>query len=260
MRRRTAARRTRDRRPGRVPARAARVAGPPGPGWRDAARTVAARASQRSAGRGRRAAAARTLTTRRRSRPGRARPRSAPRPPAEADERDHRPPPSALGQDAHRLVGLQGGQDERPAKTRRQPRHARLVEPRHAEDDGVLDRGDLLDRTAGPGWSGGVPGGTRSVTSAAVPTDSRGTTTSPSSRAPSSTAIPSRPSRTSNGHPPALVLEVDPATVAPELEPRPAKDERPMRVVLELVLGVDPAARPGRSAAGPRPAPAPRRR
>ena len=47
--------------------------------------------------------------------------------------------------------------------------------------------------------SGGVPSGTRSGRSAAVPTDSRGMTTSPSSSASASTAIPSRPSRTSNG-------------------------------------------------------------
>ena len=43
---------------------------------------------------------------------------------------------------------------------------------------------------------------------------------------------------------PAVVLEVDPAIVPADLEARPAKDERPVRVVLELVLGVDPAADP----------------
>ena len=40
-------------------------------------------------------------------------------------------------------------------------------------------------------------------------------------------------------------------SLAADLEARPAEDQRPVGVVLELVLGVDPAVRPGRSAAGP---------
>ena len=58
----------------------------------------------------------------------------------------------------------------------------------------------------------------------------------------------------------AAVLEGDPAAVAPHLETRPAEDERPMRVVLEVVLGVDPAADPDVARPGRRRGSAPRRR
>ena len=62
-----------------------------------------------------------------------------------------------------------------------------------------------------------------------------------------------------------VVLEGDPASVGPQLEARPAEDEGAMRVVLEFLLGVDPAAdpdvarRPGRQRPGLADADRPRR-
>ena len=126
------------------------------------------------------------------------------------------------------------------------PRRAR---PRpalgHAEHDRVLDRRDLLDPQPDRRRRAAVPAGTRSATSAAVPTDSRGTTTRPASSAASSTTIAVEAVADLERHAPRGRPRTDPAAVrVAELEARPAEDERPMGVVLELVLGVDPAADP----------------
>ena len=110
------------------------------------------------------------------------------------------------------------------------------------------------------GASAGVPAGTRSATSAAVPTNSRGTTTSPASRVRVVDDDPLEAVADLESDALAPVLEGDPAAIATHLEPGPPEDERAVRVVLELVLGVDPAADPdvARRAAGE--ACAPRRR
>ena len=91
------------------------------------------------------------------------------------------------------------------------------------------------------GVSRGRSAGTRSGTSAAVPSDSRETTTSPTSSASASMAIRSRPSTISNATAWRDVLERGPGLARAGLEPGPAVDQRPMVLVLELVLGVDPA-------------------
>ena len=110
---------------------------------------------------------------------------------------DQRPAPFAAGEDPHRLVGLEGREDERPPESGRQPWLARRIEARDAEDDRMLDRRDLLD--AEPDGRRRVRARRNAVRDVgrACPTDSRGMTTSPASSAESSTAIPSRPSRTS---------------------------------------------------------------
>ena len=80
-----------------------------------------------------------------RRRPAIRRRRRSPRPTARQRRRDQRSPRAAVGQEPHRLVGFERGQDERPAQTGRQSRLARLVQARDAEDDRVLDRRDLFD-------------------------------------------------------------------------------------------------------------------
>ena len=97
-------------------------------------------------------------------------------------------------------------------------------------------------RSAGAAASiGGVSGGTRSGASPAVPLDSRGSTTSPSPRDAWSMAIASRPSRTSKSTAWRCLVDGGPATPPTQLDPHAPEHERPMRLVLELVLGVDAA-------------------
>ena len=60
-------------------------------------------------------------------------------------------------------------------------------------------------------------------------------------RARGRSAIASRPSRTSNGDRGRVLVDGHPVGAAAKLEPRPAQHERPVGVVLELVLGVDAA-------------------
>ena len=217
---------------------------PPGPGRRAmAARAVAARARPASGDRrrerrdGGRATPHRTAST---TRPGEPDRRSRTSPPARLIAADQRPARSAAGEDAHRLVRLEGasGSAGRPSPAVIRGAPVR-VEARDAEDDGVLDRGDLLDAQPDRRRRAASPAGTRSGTSAAVPTDSRGTTTSPSSSASSSTAIASRPSRTSNGDALAAVLD------------RPASRRR---------RGPGAGSGGGRAGGGRRPRTRPRRR
>ena len=128
----------------------------------------------------------------------------------------------------------------RPADMRRL---ARRVETRDAEDDRVLDRRDLLDpeadrcRRIGPGRDAVGDVGRRADRFAGhddQPRVERG-------------VIDGDPVETfAHLEVDALapVLERDPAPVGPQLQARPAKDERTVGVVLELLLGVDPAADP----------------
>ena len=117
------------------------------------------------------------------------------------------------------------------------------VEARDAEHDRVLDRRDLLDPEAdrGVGWRAGR--------------DAVGDVGGGADRFAGHDHEPGVEGRVVDGDPVeavadleldalAAVLERDPAPIATHLEPGPAEDERPVRVVLELVLGVDPAADP----------------
>ena len=86
------------------------------------------------------------------------------------------------------------------------------------------------------------------------------TTTSPASRAASSIAIASRPSRTSNGDPLAAVVEDRSSSPSrSSCEAGPPEDERAVGVVLEVGPRHRSGRGSGRSAAARRPWPAPRR-
>ena len=105
---------------------------------------------------------------------------------------------SPAGQDSHRLRPFQRGQDERPAEAgrhRRRPAGSRVGTPTTI----ACSTDETWSIRSRAGVAVGVPAGTRSVMSAAVPSDSRTTTTSPPSSAESSTAMASRPSWISNG-------------------------------------------------------------
>ena len=116
-----------------------------------------------------------------------------------------------------------------------------VVEAGHADDDRVLDRRDLLDpqpdRRLRP-----RPG-----------RDAVGDVGGRADRFARDDDEPDVERRVVDGdrvealadlerHALPVVLERHPAAVAPELEAGPPEDERAMGVVLELVLGVDPAA------------------
>ena len=114
-----------------------------------------------------------------------------------------------------------------------------VVEAGHADDDRVLDRRDLLDAAGGPASSGAVPAGTRSATSAAVPTDSRGTTTSPTSS--------------------AAVVDGDGVEALADLERRPARG-RPRTTPSRRRRGPGAGSGGRRAGDGRRPRTRPRRR
>ena len=181
------------------------------------------------------------VTRRRRSapRPARPRPARARRPATPAASTGRRG--LALGEDPHRLGPVERGQDQRSAEPRRHRRRPGGVEHRARRRRSRARPRRPARSAAGPASPGGVPAGTRSATSAAVPSDSRTTTTSPSSSAASSTAIASRPSRISNGTRSRRSSRSVQPTRPAELQPGPPEDERPMGVVLEVGLGVDPA-------------------
>ena len=241
----------------------------PAAGLGEAASALAANESQREEGcdDGAIAASVRLSRRRRRRRPSRPASPRRPKPADHADRGDHRPPALAPGEHAHRLVGLERGQDQRPAEA---GRHARL--DRRRRGSGRRARWRVRSTTPArssrrTGAVGAVPAGTRSATSAAVPTDSRGTT----DQAGVERCVVDRdgvePLADLEVDPLAAVLERHPAAIGPQLETGPAEDERAMGVVLELVLGVDPAADPdvasgpGRRARAPRAiVTAPRRR
>ena len=92
--------------------------------------------------------------------------------------------------------------------------------------------------------SGAVPGGTRSMTSAAVPTDSRGIDDEAvvERRVVDGDAVEALADLERDALP--AVLERHPGVLPAKLEPGPPKDERTMGVVLELGLGIDPPAAP----------------
>ena len=184
----------------------------------------------------------------------RARDQATPRPAAGA---------LAVGEDPHRLVRSERGQDRAAARARPSSWPSPVgVEPRHADDDRVLDRRDLLDPQPDRGRPGSVPAGTRSATSRGRPdrfarARRRGRRPAPRRRS----AIASRPSRISNGTRSRRSSKVRPAA-DPSAAARRVRRKTSGRWASssKSVLGVDPAARPGRSAAGRRPASAPRRR
>ena len=181
--------------------------------------------------------------------------------------RPGKPPRRAAGAGRRRSGRASPRRGSSVVSTSGRPRpadQARLRRPSsrlgHAEHDRVLDRRDLLDPAAGPASR---------VRSRAARDRGRRPRCRPI-RAGRRRArrrarrrrrrSPSRPSRTSNGTRSRPSSNVDPAVVAAELEARPAEDERAVGVVLELVLGIDPAADPDVARPGRRPAPAPRRR
>ena len=92
------------------------------------------------------------------------------------------------------------------------------------------------------GVSGGVPAGTRSGISAAVPVDSRVTTISPSSRASPSTAIRSSAPDDLERDEPAIGLERHPGIAVAPLERAAPEHERAAALVLPRLLGIEPAA------------------
>ena len=120
---------------------------------------------------------------------------------------------------------------------------------RHADDDRVLDRRDLLDQRPDRRRRRSRSAGARSPRSPARPLDSRGTTTRPASSAAPSTPIASRPSWISNGTARASPRTA-PAATGPGLEAasggaRAAGGRRP-RTRPRRRSG----RRPGRSGAG----------
>ena len=202
--------------------------------------------------------------------PARPRRRRAPRPRGRARPRSedaHRPPPSAsptttrdaaaaeqgadqpgrvppaLGEEPHRLGGLEGGEDERPAEAGAQDRRRARVHRRHAAGRSRGRRRSAARRAAGPASRAASRRARGPAISAAVPADSRVTTTSPSSSASPSTAIRSS----------ALAR---PRTGRPRARPRtaPRRRRRGARgglrrntsgrwsLVLPRLLGVEPAA------------------
>ena len=166
------------------------------------------------------------------------------RPPAEADGGHERSARARSGQDAHRLVLLEGRQDQRPARARRSSSAAPAGPGDGTPSTIACSTDETCSMSRRTGVSGAVPAGTRSGASPAVPTDSRGMTTSPASSAAASMAMASRPSRTSNGTASRPILDRPPLPSVPQLQAGPAQDERPVGVVLELVLGVHASADP----------------
>ena len=140
-----------------------------------------------------------------------------------ADERDgggHGTGPPPPGDDAHRLVLLQGADDERPAGARREDRAAVAPDDRRAKHRGVLHRRQLLDPEANDRARRAAARGARPAAPRPRPPSrptSRTSVTRPTSRAASSTSISSSPSRTRNGTDVALLVEDAPAAsrVAP---------------------------------------------
>ena len=87
-------------------------------------------------------------------------------------------------QDAHRLVALEGREDQRAARARRSSGRDPVAGSSVGTPATVACSTDeTCSIRSRSGVVGGVPAGTRSGASAAVPTDSRGTTTRPASRA-----------------------------------------------------------------------------
>ena len=162
------------------------------------------------------------------------------------------PPPSIrIASSRSRVVRISG----RPRPGRHPDRAAPGRSSGHAHHRRVLDATRPARRGGGSASPARVPGGTRSGASAAVPTDSRGTTTSPSSSAVvvdgdrveplvdlerrrprrwSSTVLQRRPSRSwsrvagrraAGGPRPRIVLGVDP-TADRDVARRPARRAR----------------------------------
>ena len=192
---------------------------------------------------------------RRRAAPSPRRARRRPVPPTRRALADHGSGAPAAGEQAHGLRQLERGQDERPAAARRDPdgpvrRRARARRGRSRAPP------TTPARRAG-GWAspaGGRPG-IRSGTSAAVPTASRGMTTRPR---PEGVAVHvDRLEAIADPEPDGFPRIVDglPRAGALDLQPAAPEHERPMVLVLELVVAVDPAVDPhvaGRARPGER--------
>ena len=155
-------------------------------------------------------------------------------PDAEQGRDQSRRVPMTDGQQPHRLRGLEGGHDERPAETG--AKH-RAGSPSWLGTPQAIAWSTLLScstrsRTRA---SGGVPAGIRSGTSAAVPSDSRVITTRPcrSRRRRPRSGRARRPPRTAR---PRAVLHGRQTTAGEGLEADPPGHEGAVVLVLELVL------------------------
>ena len=165
----------------------------------------------------------------------------------------------AVGKDAHRLRWFERGHDQRPPKAFGHPDLAIGGAARHADRDRVLDRGDLFDpqphRRVGREVAGPVLHVRRRPDGFAADDDQ-----------PAVQRVGVDPDLVQaladlEGDRLAVVLECGPARrTRALLEAGAPVDERTMRVVLEWLLGVDPAvdrdvarARRPRAGAPPRP-------
>ena len=127
------------------------------------------------------------------------------------------------------------------------PSPARSTAPRSPsrpgtpQRDRVVDAAQLLDPQPHRRRPAACRRAARSGTSAAVPSDSRVITTRPSSSASTSTRDPVEPVDDLERHRLAPVLHGVHDRPARSLEAGPPEHQRPVVLVLELVLGVDPA-------------------
>ena len=169
--------------------------------------------------------------------------RDQPEPADHAGGGDQRSPSLTTGEDAHRLVGLEGRQDQRPAEARRHSWLACRVEDRNTEHDRVLDRRDLIDPKADRGGRGGAR---RDAIGDIRGRPDRFTRDDDQPGIEDAVVDGDRVEAFPDLEVDALaaVLERHPRAVGPELESCAAEDQWPMRLVLELVIGVDPATDP----------------
>ena len=169
--------------------------------------------------------------------------RMRPSPPARQAAATTAPAGVPVGEDAHRLVGLERGQDERPPESGRELWFPGFVETGDAEHDGVLDGRDLLDAQPDRGF------GRRAGRD---PVGEIGGRSDRFARDDDQTGIERRVVHDDpleavahvESDALAAIVEGDPAGRMPKLESGPSEDERPMGVVLECILGVDPPADP----------------
>ena len=156
--------------------------------------------------------------------------------------------PSMAGrQQAHRLRQLERGQDRAGGHRPRSATAAPSSPIRGAPATKACSTAETWWMRWRRGVVGGVPGGTRSGASAAVPTDSRTMTVRPSSRRLASTATKavrsSRPKGTAMTSS-SSVRQRRARGVRGQLEPATPVDERAVQVVRELLVAGDPAMDP----------------
>ena len=163
-------------------------------------------------------------------------------PDRQRDDGDQRPPRRIAREHTHRLIAFEGRDDERASKTGSHTgRAARRVDRRHPGHRGVLDRRQLLDpqaqrdirRRAGRDAVGRV--GRRPD----------GLARDDDEPVRDRVVVDGDPVETLahlEVHGLSLLVDRRPAATVGELDADPSQHEGAVRVVLELLLGIDPAA------------------